>query len=382
MKISASWLTHVETQHLAGALMTAGFQAVFVGGCVRNALLNEPINDIDLATDAVPNQIIACAKNAGFHSVPTGIEHGTVTVLAGETPIEVTTFRKDIATDGRHATVAFSTEISDDAARRDFTINAIYAQSDGTIIDPLGGLSDLEARRVRFIGSAQDRIREDYLRILRFFRFHAWYADAAEGLDPDGLAACASLADGLDRLAKERVGAEIMKLLGATDPAPAVAAMAQTGVLARILSGAVATGLPVLVHWEGTLGVSPDPVRRLACLGGQDPDAALRLSTKQAKRYAQLRMAIGSTQSIAVLGYQIGATGAVDVALLRSSLLEQPLALTTKAEADLGAAAEFPVRAADLMPQMTGPALGAHLKALEARWIASGFVLSRDDLLS
>ncbi len=173
-RISADWLTGKQPQAVCAMLTEAGHQAWFVGGCVRNALIGAPISDIDITTDAPPERVTILAKNAGFHPVPTGFDHGTVTVVVQGHPFEVTTFRHDVETDGRRAVVAFANTIEDDAHRRDFTMNALYAAPDGLVADPLGGLPDLEARRVRFIDDAHDRIREDYLRILRFFRFHAW----------------------------------------------------------------------------------------------------------------------------------------------------------------------------------------------------------------
>lgn len=238
MKISGDWIQHPGTQALCAALAAEGFRALFVGGCVRNALLGVPVADIDISTDALPETVTNIANRAGFRVVPTGLEHGTVTVLAHGEAHEVTTFRRDVETNGRHAVVAFSTDVTEDAARRDFTMNALYAESSGLVIDPLGGLPDLLARRLRFVGDAEARIREDYLRILRFFRFHAVYGDPEGGLDAEGYAACAANAEGIDELSRERVGAEMRKLLGARDPAPSVAAMAQAGILARVLPGA------------------------------------------------------------------------------------------------------------------------------------------------
>jgi poly(A) polymerase len=204
MKVSGDWLTQAGTQSLCAALEGAGYRALFVGGCVRNALLGEPVADVDIATGATPENVTNIAESAGFKVVPTGFDHGTVTVIASGKPHEVTTFRRDVETDGRRAVVAFSTDITEDAARRDFTMNALYADRHGTVIDPLHGLADLQARHVRFVGDAETRIREDYLRILRFFRFHAAYGDAAEGLDPEGLAACAAFSAGLETISKER----------------------------------------------------------------------------------------------------------------------------------------------------------------------------------
>ena len=198
MKISGDWLTRAETQAVCAMLTAGGYQVLLVGGCVRNALLGAPVADVDIATDAPPQIVSDLAENAGLKAVPTGINHGTVTIIAGGIPHEVTTFRRDVETFGRHAKVAFSTRLNDDAARRDFTMNALYARPDGTVLDPLNGLPDLVARRVRFVGDPEQRIGEDYLRILRFFRFHAWYGDPAGGLDPDGLAACAANAEYID----------------------------------------------------------------------------------------------------------------------------------------------------------------------------------------
>ena len=207
-RITEDWITAEATQKVCAALTDDGAQALFVGGCVRNALLGVPVSDIDISTDARPERVMTLAEQAGLKAIPTGIEHGTITVVSHGLPHEITTFRRDVETDGRRAVVAFSDKVEEDAARRDFTMNALYAQPDGTILDPLNGLPDLQARHVRFIGNAQARIREDYLRSLRFFRFHAWYGDAEAGFDTDALAAISSNLDGLAGLSRERVGAE------------------------------------------------------------------------------------------------------------------------------------------------------------------------------
>nr|MDA3889890.1 CCA tRNA nucleotidyltransferase [Allgaiera sp.] len=217
MKITGAWLTRPETRAVCAALTGAGHRALFVGGCVRNALLGVAVADIDIATDAAPETVTILAENAGLKAVPTGIDHGTITVVSGGIAHEVTTFRRDVETFGRHATVAFTADPAEDAARRDFTMNALYATPEGEVLDPLGGLPDLQARRLRFVGDPASRIREDYLRILRFFRFHAWYGDQQEGLDPEGIAACAENLDGLAGLSRERIGTEMRKLLSAPD---------------------------------------------------------------------------------------------------------------------------------------------------------------------
>ncbi|MBL9053341.1 MAG: CCA tRNA nucleotidyltransferase [Tabrizicola sp.] len=377
MKVSGDWLTHPGTQGLCAALAAAGYRALIVGGAVRNALLGEPVADVDLCTDALPEVVSDLALQAGFKVVPTGIEHGTVTVIAGGKPHEVTTFRRDVETDGRRATVAFSSRIEEDAQRRDLTMNALYADTSGQIIDPLGGLPDTLARRVRFVGDPATRIREDYLRILRFFRFHAAYGDPFGGLDAEGLAACAALADGLARVSRERIGAEMRKLLTARDPAPAVAAMAQSGVLAQVLPGADPRALAPLVHLEGDL--PPRWLRRLAVLGGEA--TGLRLSRHEEIDLTRLRDTIGSAQGPAPLGWLFGAELAQDALFARAAVLERPLPADWRSGTERGAAARFPVSASDLMPALEGPMLGARLKALQDRWLQSDLRLDKPALL-
>lgn len=381
MKVAGDWLGHPGTQALMQALESAGHKALFVGGCVRNALLNEPVSDVDISTDATPETVSALAEAAGFKPVPTGIDHGTVTVVAHGKPHEVTTFRRDVETDGRRAVVAFSDKIEEDAQRRDFTMNALYADRHGTLIDPLHGLPDLQARRVRFVGDPETRIREDYLRILRFFRFHAAYGDPMGGIDPEGLAACATLADGLETISKERIGAEVRKLLTASYPVTALAAMAQSGVLARILPGADIRAIGPLTSIEVDHDADIDWLRRLAALGGEDPTDSLRLSRTEARDLAALRDAISNVETPAVLGWRLGFSRAVDALLLRAAVLQSPLTLLALQASRRGAQTRFPVTAADLMPDLQGEALGAHLKALEARWLASDLTLTREDLL-
>lgn len=380
MQITGDWIKDQDLQAVLYCLTSAGHQALLVGGCVRNGLLGVAIDDIDIATDAPPETVIALAKAAGLRVVPTGIDHGTVTVIAGGKPHEVTTFRRDVETDGRRAVVAFSDRIDEDAMRRDLTMNALYANASGLIIDPLGGLPDLLARRVRFVGKPEDRIREDYLRILRFFRFHARYGDQALGFDAEGLAACAALSAGIETLSRERVGHEMLKLLAAPDPSPAIAAMQATGVLAQVLTGADSRALAPLVHFES--GLAPDAIRRLSVLGGASAAPALRLSRDQARRLEVLRDGIGAMTGALELAYRHGADAARDILLARGAIFGQPLASDWQADIAKGATAVFPVRAADLAPTLSGPALGRKLKELEARWITSGFKLSREQLIA
>ncbi len=381
MRIEGNWIGREETQTVCRMIEASGYQAYFVGGCVRNALLGVPVQDIDIATDAHPQHVIEMAQAAGLKSVPTGIEHGTVTVISGHIPHEVTTFRQDVETFGRHAVVAYSSDVAEDARRRDFTMNALYARRDGEVIDPLDGLPDLENRHVRFIDDPDQRIREDYLRILRFFRFHALYGDPEQGLDAEGLAAIAAHVEGLAGLSRERVGAEMVKLLAAPDPAPSVAAMRATGVLNAVLPGADDRMLALLVHSESDAGIDPDPMRRLAALGGEDVAIRLRLSKAQSKRLALLRAEMSEMTPATELGYRYGAEAAVDILLLRDAAVERVFDPSQCRLVEQGAMASFPLVACDLMPNYTGPALGARLAELEQRWIASGFTLTRDDLL-
>ncbi len=381
-KINDLWLRKADTQRVMGVFSAAGHQIFAVGGCVRNALLGVPVVDIDLATSATPEQIMALAKSAGLKAIPTGIDHGTITVVSGQTPYEITTFRRDTETDGRHAVVAFTNSIQDDARRRDFTMNALYADANGTVHDPLNGLDDLRARRVRFIEDADARIKEDYLRSLRFFRFHAQYGDSDQGVDGDALAAIAANLEGLDTLAAERIGAEIMKLLAAPDPAPALAAMQSTNALGRVLPGADPRYMAPLVHLETSAGIGPDPIRRLALIGGQDPNDRLRLSRKDAKKLQVLANHLSEMTSTAEIAWRHGPDVAWSVVLLRQTLLESPLPKDVAHSIRRASKADCPIAAKDLLWQREGPALGAALRRAESAWIKSDFTLDRAAMIA
>ncbi|WP_147109769.1 CCA tRNA nucleotidyltransferase [Tateyamaria sp. syn59] len=378
---NTAFLTDPAAQTLCTAFADAGFRAYFVGGCVRNAIMGVPISDIDIATDATPDQTMYLCKDSGFRTIPTGIDHGTVTVVVQDHPFEVTTFRKDVETDGRRAVVSFASDVADDARRRDFTMNALYADAQGTIIDPVGGLNDAHVRRVRFIDDAGQRIREDYLRTLRFFRFSAQYADPANGWDADALAGISENLDGLETLSAERVGSEFMKLLSAPDPSPAVAVMDQTGVLARLLPGAEPIFLGPLIHLEDLTGAQPDPLARLAALGGDTVEARLRLSRRDQRHLESIRTLAVSAYSTKVVGYLGGAAAARGAVLLKAAYAGAPIDDDVVRQIDMGANAVFPIAAKDL-PHLSGPALGAELERLKQLWLASDLTTTKEVLLA
>ncbi len=262
----AAWLSAGALPRLLGVLDGDGEEARAVGGAVRNALIGVPVEEIDVATTAVPEEVVRRVSAAGFKPVPTGIEHGTVTVVIDKHPFEVTSLRQDVETYGRHAKVAFGRDWRTDAERRDFTINALSAARDGTVYDYVGGLADLDARRVRFIGDPQKRIEEDYLRILRFFRFHAAYSEGGHP-DAEGLAACIAGRDGLDQLSRERVRMEMMKLVVAPHAVPTLIAMADSGLLLRVLGSVGYLGsFENMAKVEAAAGLAPNAVRRLGAL--------------------------------------------------------------------------------------------------------------------
>ncbi|WP_299401518.1 CCA tRNA nucleotidyltransferase [uncultured Roseobacter sp.] len=377
------WLTDPTVQSVCQAIRAEGAEIYFVGGCVRDALLDLHGSDVDMATNAPPDEVTRLAKANGLKVVPTGIDHGTVTVVSEGTGFEITTFRRDVETDGRRAVVAFSDDILEDASRRDFTLNALYATPEGEVVDPLGqGIEDCLARRIRFIENADARIKEDYLRALRFFRFHAWYADPSKGFDADALDAIARNTAGLETLSAERLGAEMRRLLAAPDPAPAVAAMQQAGALPRVLPGSDITFLGPVIHLEAALSLTPNWRYRLAALGGQDVSDRLRLSGKDTKVLDALRDEIGNATPMLEIGYRQGTEIAFGVLILRAAMANQMLEPAALDPLRSASQAQFPVRAKDLMPAFKGKALGTRLALLERRWVASDFRLTREELMT
>ncbi|WP_420962583.1 CCA tRNA nucleotidyltransferase [Brucella sp. IR073] len=405
----APWLANKHLQALLAALCEGAEEARVVGGAVRNTLMGEKVGDIDIATTTLPDETARRAAALGFKAVPTGIDHGTVTVVAAGKAYEVTTLRADVETDGRRAKVAFGRDWKADAERRDFTINALYARADGTVLDPAGdGLRDIETRTLRFIGDAETRIREDYLRILRFFRFFAWYGSGRP--ETEGLKACNRLKEGLTSLSKERVWEEMKKLLSAPDPSRALLWMRQTGILTLILPESEKWGIDAihgLVRAEQNLGWPADPLLRLMSIVPPDAErmealgARLKMSNAERARleawaragavepdlseqalkktiYRGNRHAVRDRIQLAYAAARAEAIGS-DKAMIRAGGFSRLLEAVDGYEAPV-----FPVTGGDLLALGVekGPGLGETLRSLESLWIESGFKLEREALLS
>ena len=365
----------------------------FVGGCVRNTLRGIPADDIDIATQILPEDVIRALDAAGIRSVPTGLDHGTITAVVSGAPFEITTLRRDVETDGRRAVVAFTDRWEEDAERRDFRLNAIYAGPDGTLHQVVpGSVDDALAGRVIFIGNADQRLREDYLRILRFFRFNAWYG---AGVDADGLAACKRQKEGLAKIARERIWKELKRLLQAPDPSEAMLAMEEGGVLAAILVEASASALPALVAAEQETSLSPDPMRRLMALlprrrrEVQTVARTLRLSNAEIDRLiAWADPALGHVgtltgPALAEAFYRHGVEAVCDRALIEAASGDRAGLPLVLAAASVWKRPELPVGGQDAMDAgLSGPAIGKALAKAEADWIASDFTLTREALLS
>lgn len=397
--IAPPWAGNDRLRAVMRVVAGADEEVRIVGGAVRDALLLRPVTDIDLATTATPDVVTARAEAAGFRAIPTGIGHGTVTIVAGGTPFEVTTLREDIETNGRHATVTFGRDWAKDAARRDFTVNALSADIDGLVTDTVGGIADCEARRIRFIGAAETRIREDYLRILRFYRFCA--VINVTDFDAQAIAATEVLASGIDTLSGERIGQEMQKLVVAEGAVTALGTMREHGILAHALrlNGADLVTFSSLKGRLATLadrGVEPPAhcaTLLLAALVATEADAValasrLRLSNAARDRMiAALRArdrirAMPDTAAIPAHVYRLGTAATVDGALLCPGDDTEILAHVIAARAFMPP--RLPVNGRDLIAAgiTPGPAVGAALEQLTDRWIASGFSLTREALLA
>lgn len=373
----AEWRTRNGLAELCEALGGAVGEARFVGGAVRDGLLGLAVKDIDIATVHRPEDVVQRIKRAGFKAVPTGIAHGTVTAVIHHWPVEITTLRRDVSTDGRRATVAFGTDWRDDAARRDFTMNALYADPlTGALHDYFGGLEDLAAHRVRFIGDPEARIAEDHLRILRFFRFTARFGAVDRG--SADYAACVTHATSLMALSRERIADEVMKLLSLTDPADVVAAMVEDGILRPVLPEIDTAGvaaLRALIAAEHATGTPPDSLRRMLALLPNDAaladevGARLRLSNKLR---ARIKAALDPYDAVTVeaLAYRTGIPAALD-----RILLGRALSFTDTSRLEGWVAPQLPLSGGDLiaMGLKAGPQVAKALQEVERQWIASGF---------
>ncbi len=384
------WMTDPAALAVMRALTANGAGARFVGGAVRNALLGAPVTDVDIATPLTPDVVTKRLTAAGLTAVPTGIEHGTVTAVSSGRPFEVTTLRRDVSTDGRRAVVAFTTDWNEDAQRRDFTMNALYADRDGTIFDPTGGIEDLKAGRVRFIGDATARIREDYLRILRFFRFYAWYGKGA--LDPDALAAATANKDGLSQLSGERIQKEMLKLLAALDPIPVLREMHDTGILAEILpANPNLSRLLNLIALEGAHDFAHDPVLHLAAMLPSEREAILAVANRWRLSNGDRDRLLASIPTSDTLNaapqksiYRYGATTFQDRFLLAwasegGAPKYAPILTTLRTWTP----PTFPITGTDVMSAgiAKGPRVGEILSQLESFWLDHNFNPTREELL-
>lgn len=365
---NAAWRNKAGLSALAEALDASDGAARYVGGAVRDTLLGLPVSDIDIATSHQPEAVVARLEAAGIKAIPTGIAHGTITAVSAGTVVEVTTLRRDVTTDGRHAQVAFTDDWEADAARRDFTMNALYADpTSGAVFDWFGGLADLADRRVRFIGDPYTRIAEDHLRILRFFRFHARFGDAPDG---PGLDACTDRANDLMALSRERIAAELLKLLVAKGAVPVVALMIERGILRPVLPEI--TDVPAfeaLADAEAQAGLAPDPIRRLASLIPSDAadgvGARLRLSNTDRKRLIAAHEGPGS-EGARALAYRVGPAIALDRLLLAGESVEALAGWTPP---------RLPFSGGDLVARgiARGPEVARTLRQIETQWIAEDF---------
>jgi poly(A) polymerase len=386
---NAAWLKEPAIARLLALLDRGGEEARVVGGAVRNALMGLPVGEIDVATTAVPQEVERRVEAAGFKTKPTGIEHGTVTAIVDGRPFEVTTLRQDVETFGRKAKVVFGRDWKADAERRDFTINALSVSADGEIYDYVGGLADIAAHRVRFIGDPAQRIAEDNLRTLRFFRFHAYFGEGA--LDAAGLRACIRARAGLEVLSRERMRMELLKLLLGPHAAPVLAVMAESGILGTVLGGVpLLASFENMVKVEAAIGVEADATRRLGALGVAVMEDAerlsqrLRLSNAEFERLMALeywwrvRPAAGDHAARTLL-YQLGPVSFTDRVLVAWSRSDAGAAdrgwheLATLPQR--WTAPRFPLKAADFLSRGVpkGPAMGAALRTAEQAWIAADF---------
>ena len=397
-KIDQPWLQKPSLQTLLSLLQEGGEEARVNGGAVRNAIMGMPVNDVDVSTTLVPRDVMLRAKAAGYKVVPTGIEHGTVTVVIDGDAFEVTTLRNDLETDGRHAKVLYGRDWEVDARRRDLTMNALYCDADGKVYDPLGGMPDVLSKTVRFIDDAETRIREDYLRILRFFRFFAWYGQFRP--DAEGLKACARLKEELASLSVERIWMELSKLFAAPDPSRAILWMRQTGVLTAVLPESEKWGIDnmqPLMRMEQENNWAPDSLLRMMSILPPDPDkmkslaARLKLPNKVRDRlvgWAETPKpdADWKQPEFEQWLYRQNIQGVEDTLRLSSIVTDAPAKKFLRQLKWLKRYVRpvFPIKGQDLLNQgvQAGPQVSEIMTKLENDWVESGFKPSREELLA
>ena len=376
------WLRNPSAQKLSKLYKNFGYQVLFVGGCVRNTILKMPVTDIDLATDAQPEEIIKIAKENNIRFVPTGLAHGTITLIIDNKNYQITTFRTDFDHDGRYAKVEFTESLLLDASRRDLTINALYCNHVGEVIDPLNGLDDIKKQKIKFIGNPNERIKEDNLRILRFFRFQAIYGNKNLEIDSIALEACHNHKSKLAALSKERITSELRKILSAPNPLEVIIKMNETGVLNELFQKVSIDSLEAYLKTEEKFKININWLGRLLSLQVTQEEESLKLTRCEFKFLKQTKSAIENQIHVIEFSYYNGVENGKIYSILQNfrhniilskNLLNQINSLATK---------KFPITAKDLMPEINGKKLGEALRSLEDRWIKSNFTLSKKDLLA
>lgn len=376
------WLRNPSAQKLSKLYKNFGYQVLFVGGCVRNTILKMPVTDIDLATDAQPEEIIKIAKENNIRFVPTGLAHGTITLIIDNKNYQITTFRTDFDHDGRYAKVEFTESLLLDASRRDLTINALYCNHVGEVIDPLNGLNDIKKQKIKFIGNPNERIKEDNLRILRFFRFQAIYGNKNLEIDSIALEACHNHKSKLAALSKERITSELRKILSAPNPLEVIIKMNETGVLNELFQKVSIDSLEAYLKTEEKFKININWLGRLLSLQATQEEESLKLTRCEFKFLKQTKSAIENQIHVLEFSYYNGVENGKIYSILQNfrhniilskNLLNQINSLATK---------KFPITAKDLMPEISGKKLGEALRSLEDRWIKSNFTLSKKELLA
>ena len=373
------WLRNPSAQKLSKLYKSFGYQVLFVGGCVRNTILKMPVTDIDLATDAQPEEIIKIAKENNIRFVPTGLAHGTITLIIDNKNYQITTFRTDFDHDGRYAKVEFTESLLLDASRRDLTINALYCNHVGEVIDPLNGLDDIKKQKIKFIGNPNERIKEDNLRILRFFRFQAIYGNKNLEIDSIALEACHNHKSKLAALSKERITSELRKILSAPNPLEVIIKMNETGVLNELFQNVSIDSLEAYLKTEEKFKININWLGRLLSLQVTQEEESLKLTRCEFKFLKQTKSAIENQIHVLEFSYYNGVENGKIYSILQNfrhniilskNLLNQINSLATK---------KFPITAKDLMPEISGKKLGEALRSLEDRWIKSNFTLSKKE---